>query len=134
MTISLHVDDTITLPIDRLAFRRILSNLIANTHKYRKVPHSNVQISLQKENGHITLTYRDDGPGLSSPSKLSHLFELGWRDSSCTAHIPGSGLGLYIVSELIKAHGGTISAHQDQGLVFQMVLPQEVNDVKRTDC
>lgn len=132
--IHLALDTSITLSIDRLAFRRILSNLISNTAKYRTGPHSNVWISVEKGNNYILLTYRDDGPGVSSSTKLSHLFELGWRDSSCTAHIPGNGLGLYIVSELIKAHGGTISAHQDHGLVFQMVLPQEVNDVKRTDC
>lgn len=132
--ISLDLDPTLTLSIDRLAFRRILSNLISNTAKYRTAPHSDVQISLQKENGHIVLTYGDDGSGLSSPAALSHLFDRGWRDPSRAGQISGTGLGLYIVSELIKAHGGTISAHIDHGLVFQMVLPQEVNDVKHTDC
>ncbi len=132
--VSLDLDDTIALPIDRLAFRRILSNLIANTAKYRNTNQSKIQISLQKEKDQVLITYRDDGPGVYTKEALPHLFELGWRDPSRAMQIPGSGLGLYIVSELIKAHGGTISAHIDHGLVFQMVLPQEVNDVKRTDC
>lgn len=135
VSMDLSLDEAITLPIDRLAFRRILSNLISNTVKYRKQASSHIHITLTEKKPHAILTYRDDGPGLSDKEALSHLFVPGWRAPETSLHIPGQGLGLYIVSQLIKAHGGTISAHMDHGLVFQMVLPlQEVNDVKHTDC
>ena len=35
----------------------------------------------------------------------------------------GSGLGLYIVKYILEAHGGTVSARNDGGLVFELALP-----------
>lgn len=135
VSIHLSLSDDLTLPIDRLAFRRILSNLISNTVKYRTQRSSHIEITLIPTDRMAVLTFQDDGPGLPNEESISHLFDPGWRAPETSAHIPGHGLGLYIISQLIKAHGGTISAHMDHGLVFQMVLPlQEVNDVKHTDC
>ena len=58
---------------------------------------------------------------------LPHLFEQFWRgDQSRGGQAgEGSGLWLYIVKYIIEAHGGTISARNEGGLVFEIALPCE---------
>ena len=59
--------------------------------------------------------------------QLSHLFEQFWRGDQARGSRggEGSGLGLYIVKYIVEAHGGTIAARNDHGLVFEIALPCE---------
>lgn len=123
MHIKLSLDESIILPLDRLAFRRILSNLISNTAKYRTRPMSFIQISLRKSGSRAIFTYQDDGPGISSKEALTHLFEPGYRAPETASAAPGTGLGLYIISQIIKEHGGSLSADGHNGLSIRIALP-----------
>ena len=62
---------------------------------------------------------------------LPHLFEQFWRgDQSRGSQAgEGSGLGLYIVKYIVEAHGGTITARNDGGLVFDLALPCEEDSI-----
>lgn len=123
MHIILSLDESIILPLDSIAFRRVISNLISNTAKYRIRPESLIHISLKKENGHAVLTYQDDGPGVSSKEALTHLFEPGYRAPETESAVPGTGLGLYIIAQIIKEHGGSLSAKSENGLTIRITLP-----------
>lgn len=123
MRISLSLDESIVLPLDPLAFRRVLSNLISNTAKYRTRPESSVSIQLEQDGAHAVLTYQDDGPGVSSKKELTHLFEPGYRAPETASAVPGTGLGLYIISQIIKEHGGTLSADSSKGFTIRITLP-----------
>ena len=72
----------------------------------------------EKSNGRMRITFTDDGCGMS-PDQVEHLFE---PFSSTTG---GSGLGLSIVYQIIRDHGGTINARsrEGQGTTIMIELP-----------
>ena len=64
------------------------------------------------DDGHVTLTVSDDGPGIDADSQR-HLFERFWRGPQGSAS--GSGLGLAIAGELAQRMGGEIAVHSGEG-------------------
>jgi signal transduction histidine kinase len=73
----------------------------------------------------ISISVCDHGIGIPQEQR-EHIFELFYRavDPSTNA-IPGLGIGLYVVAEIIKHHGGTITVESvlGQGSMFHVVLP-----------
>lgn len=106
-------------------FQRILTNFFTNSIKYRKLPESNVVISLCKnpDDEEAILSYHDDGPGVEE-SKLEKIFEPFYRTSEArTKTSNGSGLGLAVVAEIVSIHKGRIQALNDNGLLIKIYLP-----------
>jgi two-component system, OmpR family, sensor histidine kinase MprB len=69
------------------------------------------------------LTVRDHGPGID-PADLPHVFDRFYRSLSARA-VPGSGLGLAVVQEIARAHGGTVKAEPAPGggTLMRLTLP-----------
>ena len=107
-------------------FQRILTNFFTNSIKYRKLPESNVVISLCRnpdDEEEAILSYHDDGPGVEE-SKLEKIFEPFYRTSEArTKTSNGSGLGLAVVAEIVSLHKGRIQALNDNGLLIKIYLP-----------
>lgn len=107
-------------------FQRILTNFFTNSIKYRKLPESNVVISLCRnpdDDEEAILSYHDDGPGVEE-SKLEKIFETFYRTSEArTKTSNGSGLGLAVVAEIVSIHKGRIQALNDNGLLIKIYLP-----------
>lgn len=106
-------------------FQRILTNFFTNSIKYRKLPESNVVISLCRnpDDEEAILSYHDDGPGVEE-SKLEKIFEPFYRTSEArTKTSNGSGLGLAVVAEIVSIHKGRIQALNDNGLLTKIYLP-----------
>ena len=107
-------------------FQRILTNFFTNSIKYRKLPESNVVISLCRnpdDEEETILSYHDDGPGVEG-SKLEKIFEPFYRTSEArTKTSNGSGLGLAVVAEIVSIHKGRIQALNDNGLLIKIYLP-----------
>lgn len=106
-------------------FQRILTNFFTNSIKYRKLPESNVVISLCRnpDDEEAILSYHDDGPGVEE-SKLEKIFEPFYRTSEArTKTSNGSGLGLAVVAEIVSIHKGRTQALNDNGLLIKIYLP-----------
>lgn len=107
-------------------FQRILTNFFTNSIKYRKLPESNVVISLCRnpdDEEEAILSYHDNGPGVEE-SKLEKIFEPFYRTSEArTKTSNGSGLGLAVVAEIVSIHKGRIQALNDNGLLIKIYLP-----------
>jgi signal transduction histidine kinase len=77
----------------------------------------------------VFLTVSDDGPGIPLEDR-DRIFSAFYRTQEATvSQISGLGLGLYIVSELVAAHGGAIEVGESPsgGAAFQVTLPlQEI--------
>ena len=112
--------------IDTEQMYRVLSNLTENALRYAGVKPLTITLTLWRERDMERLRFADNGRGVS-PEELPHLFEQFWRGDQSRGGKggEGSGLGLYIVRYIIQAHGGTISARNDGGLVFEIGLPCE---------
>ena len=104
---------------------RVLGNLTDNAMRYAKAEHLELTLTVWRERAYERLRFADNGKGVPE-EQLPHLFELFWRgDSARGSRNEGSGLGLYIVKHIIESHGGTVSARNDGGLVFEIALPAE---------
>ena len=109
---------------DRQALTSVIINLIENALKYSSSP-AKVTIRLRQQDKMMCLEVADQGIGISAQDK-KQVFEKFYRvGSEDTRKTKGTGLGLFIVKELIKAHHGTIKVtdNQPQGTVFAISLP-----------
>ena len=66
---------------------------------------------------------RDTGPGIPS-EHLPLIFDRFYKVDASRRAAAGSGLGLSIVKAIVERHGGTITARNDGGAVFEIVLPR----------
>lgn len=127
--IKMTVDVT-SLPhpveIDAEQMRRVLLNLTENAIKYAKVGTLALRISIWCEGGMEHLLFSDNGQGVPE-EHLPMLFERFWRGGEASPDSrpssPGSGLGLYIVKYIVEAHGGFVTAENNNGLQIKISLP-----------
>ena len=113
---------------DRDRIGQVIINLLSNAVKYS--PNADtIQVSTTTDCDTVTLHVRDFGLGISD-EHLPHVFEQFYRASEDRYDaVPGLGLGLYIASQIIQRHGGTIWAEsvQGQGTTFSFSLPVAVD-------
>ncbi|MGI6211995.1 MAG: sensor histidine kinase [Anaerovoracaceae bacterium] len=122
--------------IDRGEMKRIHSNLIDNTVKYRSSDASEVVITLERDGKDALIRFADDGPG--APEKdLENVFECFFRgDAARTEPGRGSGIGLAVVRQIVEGLGGTVRARNENGFVVEIRLPaegEETDGQKDTD-
>jgi signal transduction histidine kinase len=103
---------------------QILTNLIANAHKYTLVEGS-ITVAAHREDGFVRVDVSDTGIGLS-PEDQAQLFTKFFRAQDRSPHAGGgTGLGLAITRFLVELHGGriTVSSAPGQGSTFSFSLP-----------
>ncbi len=112
--------DHLLLAGQAFLLREALNNMIDNALVYAGTG-SEVTLSVQRQGAQVVLEVADNGPGLSEQD-LPHVFERFWRASDLPG---GCGLGLAIVAEIAKRHGGhaQVLAARPQGLRVQLCLP-----------
>ncbi|MCU1400014.1 MAG: hypothetical protein JWN62_3123 [Acidimicrobiales bacterium] len=111
VTLELRIDGAVPVRIDPSRMRQVVGNLVGNALR-----HTNAggHVSVRVGRGEIDVT--DDGEGIAAED-LPNVFERFWRsDSSRTRATGGAGLGLAIATELVKAHGGTLSVTSEVGV------------------
>lgn len=93
------------IEIDILELTRAINNLLSNSVKYSPA-NSEIIVNLFEENNNICMSIENEGCNfrLKNPNKIFDKFVSTCNDSKSLA----SGLGLYIVKEIITAHGGKI--------------------------
>jgi len=112
------------LKFDRQKLKMALQNLIDNAMKYSN-PNGVVAVDMHIESDEVIVTVTDHGIGMSDETK-SKLFTKFFRGREATTKDPtGSGLGLYIVRNIIEKHGGAIEFDSTlgKGTVFTVRLP-----------
>ena len=106
---------------DRLC--QVLNNLVENA--LRHTAQGSISLSASAAaGGGLRLEVRDTGSGIAAED-LPHLFDRFWQPSDRSG--PGAGLGLAISREIVRAHGGSISATSPpgEGAAFEIILPPE---------
>jgi two-component system sensor histidine kinase BaeS len=79
-----------------------------------------VTVTLGEVSDTAVLEIADTGPGIPA-SELPHIFERLWRGRA-SQQIPGSGIGLALVREIITRHGGTVEATSSQGAGTKLTI------------
>ena len=109
---------------DRERIQQVLTNLISNAIKYSPKG-GDIIVSSASKNSSLIVAVEDKGIGISEESQKM-LFQRFYRSSNPMINtFPGLGLGLYIASEIVKRHGGTISVEskENKGAKFVVNLP-----------
>jgi signal transduction histidine kinase len=126
-TLVLHLpDEPLRAPVDAQRLAHVVDNLLSNAIKYTPQGGA-IDVHLGREDGQAVLRVSDTGFGIP-PAEIPKLFARFRRArSSATQGIRGTGLGLYIVKEIVERHGGTVDVASNgvrgEGSVFTVRLP-----------
>lgn len=121
--ISFECDNNqIELQIDAFQIKRVLKNLILNALSF-SVNHSSVDVALFKDGPLIKITVTNLGQGISQEDLLL-IFNKYYSSVKKFRKI-GTGLGLYLANQIVKAHKGTISVNsiENDKTTFEIELP-----------
>jgi signal transduction histidine kinase len=113
-----------TVHADEEKLREAMTNLVSNAVKYAPLG-SRVEVEVRRSDGEVQFLVRDEGPGLS-PKEQKNLFAPFQRLSpQPTGGESSSGLGLYIVKQLVDLHEGRVAvdSEQGEGSTFMLALP-----------
>jgi signal transduction histidine kinase len=132
---KLHASRAIAVEVDGVAppFRgdpedlmEILGNVLDNACKWAR---ERVRVRLGTAGGRLLITVEDDGPGLP-PERRADVFVRGRRFDE---NLPGHGLGLSIVRDLVGLYGGAVALEASAlgGLLVRLELPAHADPVVR---
>ena len=107
---------------DRL--EQALQNLAANALRHTPADGEILLRSSIAPDGSM-LIVRDTGPGIPA-EHLPLIFDRFYKVDAARKAAGGSGLGLSIVKAIVERHGGRISARNDNGAVFEILLPSHL--------
>jgi len=133
-TISMDLQVPADLPqiqVDREALEEVFSNLVNNAIKYTKRNGTVALSAIEKENT-IKIDVVDTGIGIAAED-LPKIFNEFYRASNAKSNkIEGTGVGLAIVKEIVKAHHGEIRVQSElgKGTTITVVLPKSVKENK----
>ncbi len=117
-------DRPVRVIADRGRIETVVANLVDNAIKYS--PSGGViRCTVGRQAGRVLVGIQDEGIGISSDS-MGQLFTRFRRIvTPATAHVGGTGLGLYVSRELARRHGGDVLVESEvgQGSRFTLVLP-----------
>ncbi|MBN2540513.1 MAG: HAMP domain-containing histidine kinase [Bacilli bacterium] len=104
---------------------RVFSNLITNAIKYN-VENGSIEISFQAKNNDLIIDVKDTGIGISK-EKIDKIFDPFYRADESRTQTDSLGLGLSLVREVVRIHGGeiTVSSEEHVGTTFRVRLPLE---------
>ena len=107
---------------DHTRLEQVLSNLLTNAAKY--APGRPVEVELTADERSAWVAVRDQGPGIAAADqeRIFHAFER----ATSYLEVSGFGLGLFIVQEIVEAHGGSIrlDSAPGRGTTFTVELPR----------
>ncbi|MEO8424483.1 MAG: ATP-binding protein [Actinomycetota bacterium] len=114
---------------DAVRLRQIVSNLLSNALKF--TPSGGlVTISVAARSDVAVLEVRDTGPGIPS-DEIERVFDRFYRGGG--VHVGGSGIGLAVVQDLVRAHGGEVSVESEPGrgsrFIVALPLARESRDL-----
>ncbi len=125
--IMLKVNRKHKLPLvlaDETRLRQILVNLVDNAIKY-SLPKSEVVIDFKVQGSELVTSVKDQGVGITA-AHIERLFQkFGRIYNPMSMQAGGSGLGLYIVKNLVESHGGRIwvTSREGKGSKFSFTMP-----------
>ncbi|HLF02177.1 MAG TPA: HAMP domain-containing sensor histidine kinase [Anaerolineales bacterium] len=114
-TLTLDCPPGLTASLDEALIRRVVENLIGNALKYVDSGGA-VQVLAHQENGRLTVTVRDNGPGVPNEHK-QRIFQkfIQLTDGSGRQARKGAGLGLAFCQLVVQQHGGGIKVEDAPG-------------------
>ncbi|HEV8434831.1 MAG TPA: chemotaxis protein CheB [Thermoanaerobaculia bacterium] len=116
--------DTAALRGDRVRLLQVVWNLLSNAIKFT-APGGEIDVRLERDGSDVRVSVVDTGSGIRADF-VPHVFELYRQADPRSAHVRGLGIGLAIVAEIVKLHGGSVRVESPglgRGSTFIVRLP-----------
>jgi signal transduction histidine kinase len=126
--IKCNVEPLIFLNGDKFALTSVVTNLIENAIKYSP-PCAEIKVSLKQKGDQICLIVADSGIGINDQEK-SRIFDKFYRvGSEETRKTKGTGLGLFIVKQVLDKHQAIIKVKNNNpsGTIFEVIFNAHAN-------
>ncbi|MBC8536487.1 sensor histidine kinase [Feifania hominis] len=120
----LELEPDVTARVDSVQMTRLIVNLVTNAFKYGR-PGGHAWVALRRDDGEIQLSVRDDGIGIPEGER-EKIWQRFYQVDPSRSSEGGAGLGLALVQQIARAHGGhmTLESVTGVGSVFTLHLPE----------
>ncbi len=124
--VPIHIHDDARWPVEPEWLGTAIENLLQNAIKHVTREDGRIEVRIDSTGNGMRVTVEDNGPGVP-PAHRARVFERFYRvDKARERQSGGSGIGLSIVEQVVKAHGGEVSVDDSTllgGARFTIVLP-----------
>lgn len=122
--LRVQIEDECVVAGDRRQLREAIANLVSNALKYSP-PGESVDVFVNRQNGIVEVAVDDEGPGLSETDQNRMFAPFQRLGPTPTGGESSSGLGLYIVKQVVDLHEGVIDVDSSPGAgsTFRVRLP-----------
>lgn len=105
---------------------KCVMNLLSNAVKYTP-DHGTITVAIRTVEGMLEITVADTGKGVSDKDK-QHIFERFYMGQDKSGSKTGTGIGLSLVFEYVKLHGGEVHVEDNKpcGAMFRLTLPMDL--------
>ncbi len=121
--LNLNLEKDLIFNLDVFFVETIINNLLENALKYGGA-NGNIELYLFRKADHLIFGVKDEGPGIQK-EEIKEVFEKFYRSGNeDTRQQKGSGLGLFIVAELVRMHQGKVNCRENtpRGANFEITL------------
>lgn len=123
------IPDVADFYFDAQRFERAINNCLTNAYKFspkNSVIEMRVYL-VDSKVPELAIEIKDDGIGMN-PEQLSRIFEKFYRADK-SGHIPGTGLGMVLVKDIMEAHGGRVSVRSELhfGTTVTLIMPMRIS-------
>lgn len=114
------------MSVDSEVVDRILMNLLSNAIKF-SYSNTNIYVTVTVNNKEVNISVKDEGPGISLENQ-ENIFGRFYRVANKRIEESGSGIGLDLVTQLVKIHDGKIHliSEEGKGCDFIITLPVKI--------
>jgi len=121
--ISRNIEPNIQHEVDAFFIETILNNLVENAVKYAGI-HQKISVNLFQKDRHVFMCVTDEGPGIPIEDQHAIFTKFYRSGNEEVRQQKGSGLGLFIVGELVKIHNGKVVYlnNEPKGSNFEVIL------------
>lgn len=128
-TLEIDENKKFIVTADQEKVRQAMSNIADNALKYTEAGFIKISLYKNPEKNTIIFKVQDSGAGMEKEF-LDRIFQKFTRasDGALSMYVEGTGLGLYVAREIVKAHNGDIRAESEglgRGSVFYVEFPEE---------
>jgi len=128
LKLTTDIEPDLCVRADYQAMRRVVSALVDNAIKYSPETRRELTITGKRSGNRCVLAFADRGVGIE-PHERHKIFDRFYRTGmESTRSVKGTGLGLFLVKEIVAEHGGSVEVHSDGpdcGSSFVITLPLE---------
>ena len=130
ITTDIKLNPTLEVEVDMMRLRIILENLLENTLQYTLNHIKNVKVTATNNTKELSLSVSDAGIGIPFKER-DKIFSQFYRASNARNKLStGSGIGLYMCRQYVKAHRGSINfmSKENEGTTFYITIPLKTSE------